>query len=558
MLNPNIADIYPITTEATESGNIYDVVPYMGHAHAATHPQHTYALAHLRGIGAAPMHKMRVLEIGCSMGSNLQPIAALYPDSEFIGVDPSEVQIDLANENAEAIGLKNCRFYNFAADSITADMGQFDYIISHGVFSWIDDEARACIMRVAQEHLTEKGLFAVSYNCAPGWNFLKSARDLALFHTQNIRDPLLRIQQTRRIIETVGEYSATSDIYRKYFQEQGKSLVQRPDYYIFHEHLEPNNRALYFTEFMDLANTHGLAYVCESNNNFAEDLSVFKPEARQFLSTIQNAVVREQYVDYFVNRQFRSSILCRQECKPDADVQRASIKHIHYRAGYRLQEKQQDGENITELKIRNNTIPIKDKATIALLRVLLKSSEISLDFDGWVAQAQSQFADQFSDSVEKHLGDVLPLFIRRDLLKYWPHKPDAMKQVADKPKVYKHARFWGQNNKGNGLCNYFGESLAKLPRQLAVVVHLMDGEHSRAQIGEVLREAFLDGRLVLSDKNIAELLNQYEEGKQPPRYSLGQKHETVQRLTSQQLDHLVTQAMTANCELLVNLQLSMR
>ena len=233
MQQKSLQDIHPITTSATEKGDIYDVVPYMGPAHSSTHPQHLYALAHMRGIAAAEMKNMRVLEIGCSMGSNLQPIATLYPDAEFVGVDPSKVQIDLANKNAEAIGLKNCRFYNLYADAITKEMGKFDYIICHGVFSWIDDAARESILRVGKNNLAENGLFAINYNCLPGWNFLKSTRDLALFHTKNIRDPLLRIHQTRRIIESVGDHSSASEIYSKYFQDQGKSLVQRPDYYIF-------------------------------------------------------------------------------------------------------------------------------------------------------------------------------------------------------------------------------------------------------------------------------------------------------------------------------------
>ena len=309
---------------------------------------------------------------------------------------------------------------------------------------------------------------------------------------------------------------------------------------------------------MELATQHDLSFVCESNNNFGENLSMFKPEAQQFLSAIYDTLEREQYVDYFVNRQFRSTILCLKDCKPDNAIQQASIKKIYYRAGYALQDKEQDGETITELKIRNSNTPIREKATVALLRTLADSSQTSLSFDEWAAEANEKYASEFDKPVETQLMGILPLLIRRDFVKYWPHKPSAIKHVAEIPHVYKHARFWGQNKDGNGFCNYFGESLKPLPRQLSLIIDLMDGKHTRTQISEALRKAFLDGDLILSNKNIAELLKQYEEDKPVPNYSLSEKRNVVHRLTPEQLDALVEQAMKANYDLLVKMQLSVQ
>src|SRR6185436_12341439 len=59
-----------------------------------------------------------------------------------------------------------------ATDFATAadfDLPRFDYIVAHGVYSWIDATGREDVRRFIDRHLAPGGLVYVSYNAMPGW-----------------------------------------------------------------------------------------------------------------------------------------------------------------------------------------------------------------------------------------------------------------------------------------------------------------------------------------------------------------------------------------------------
>ena len=72
----------------------YDEVPYTSYSFPETHPDRMATVAHLFNLKPPPPDRCRVLELGCASGGNLAPMAALYPESEFLGIDLSRVQIE--------------------------------------------------------------------------------------------------------------------------------------------------------------------------------------------------------------------------------------------------------------------------------------------------------------------------------------------------------------------------------------------------------------------------------------------------------------------------------
>src|SRR5579875_2980319 len=98
-------------------------------------------MAALHGLSPAPIESCRVLEIGCSEGGNLIPMAYAIPGAEFTGFDLAGQPIARGQERIRALGLGNIRL--FQADLVTADtgpdrggLGDFDYIVAHGLYSW--------------------------------------------------------------------------------------------------------------------------------------------------------------------------------------------------------------------------------------------------------------------------------------------------------------------------------------------------------------------------------------------------------------------------------------
>ena len=68
---------------------------------------------------------------------------------------------------------------------------KFDYIICHGVYSWVLEATRAAILRLCRDGLTNHGVAYISYNTYPGWRLRQVVREAMLFHAGG-RTPILR------------------------------------------------------------------------------------------------------------------------------------------------------------------------------------------------------------------------------------------------------------------------------------------------------------------------------------------------------------------------------
>src|SRR5947209_2271282 len=117
----------------TTPANSYDALPYATRPRRATHPDSLATVAVLMGMTPAPVDRSRVLELGCGTGGNLTPMAATLPESHFVGIDLSPVQIAAAESVAQALGLTNVDFKTASILDVDDSWGQFDYIICHGV-----------------------------------------------------------------------------------------------------------------------------------------------------------------------------------------------------------------------------------------------------------------------------------------------------------------------------------------------------------------------------------------------------------------------------------------
>ena len=90
--------------------NKYDTLAYAARANAQSHPDRLATVARLLGIAAPAVESARVLEVGCSDGANLLPMAADLPQATFTGCDISPRAIAKARDGAAALGLANVTF----------------------------------------------------------------------------------------------------------------------------------------------------------------------------------------------------------------------------------------------------------------------------------------------------------------------------------------------------------------------------------------------------------------------------------------------------------------
>src|SRR5471030_3018691 len=114
---------------------VYNEVQYPSAVYAQTHPDRLAMMATLYGMTPAPVEKCRVLELGCGDGWNLITMAYGLPGSEFTGIDLASEPISRGSALTTKVGMRNLSLREMdVADA--ADLGEFDYIIAHGLYSW--------------------------------------------------------------------------------------------------------------------------------------------------------------------------------------------------------------------------------------------------------------------------------------------------------------------------------------------------------------------------------------------------------------------------------------
>lgn len=126
----------------------YDEIVYPSYPYAQSHPSHLATVARLFGLRSPDLARCRVLELGCAGGGNLLPMAVRYPDATFVGIDLSARQVELGRKAIQTLGLTNLDLRAASITDVTADWGTFDYILCHGVYSWVPDAVQDKILDI--------------------------------------------------------------------------------------------------------------------------------------------------------------------------------------------------------------------------------------------------------------------------------------------------------------------------------------------------------------------------------------------------------------------------
>ena len=296
----------------------YDETPYPSLSYAQTHPDRLATVATLLGLQPARVERCRVLELGCATGGNLLPMAYGLPNSKFIGIDNSRRQIEVCRHTAEAMGVTNVESLDADVTALPADLGRFDYIVAHGMYSWMPEPARDKLLQACREHLAPQGVAYVSYNTYPGWHLLQMVRELMLYRTRGIDDPTERVTEARRFVSILaeacsGDESAHGAFLRAYEANVMPKLADEPgsaDALLLHDELEAVNAPVYFHQFAEHAARHGMQYLCEARLADVMPVQLSPDTAERFAGLTRDPIELEQYMDFLKNRSFRGTLLC--------------------------------------------------------------------------------------------------------------------------------------------------------------------------------------------------------------------------------------------------------
>ncbi len=291
----------------------YDQVPYLDRSHASTHPDRLATIATLLGLEPPALARCRVLELGCANGRNLLPMAMALPEATFVGVDLSARQIADGQAAVAELGLTNLHLRHASLADVDAGYGLFDYILCHGVFSWVEAAVQEAILAICHTNLAENGVAYVSYNAFPGWHDKLKVREMMLRQARHIADPQVRIRKSREFVgllaNLVAPEGAPSTPYGARLRAEAELIAAQDDDYIFHEYLEEVNAPLYISEFAERAACRGLQYLADADRGLRSLESLPAPVVEAMRQHTEGIVAQEQLLDYFTNATFRCTLL---------------------------------------------------------------------------------------------------------------------------------------------------------------------------------------------------------------------------------------------------------
>ena len=314
----------------------YDAVPYESHAFPQTAPGRLAAVAYLLGLDALDVSTARVLEIGCAAGGNLIPFALSHPQAQVVGIDLSPVQVDHGRRRVQSLGLANLELLQGDVASMDlAGLGQFDFIICHGVYSWVPENVQEAILTAFHTMLAPGGVAYISYNVYPGWKAKEIVRDAMLLRGGDRVSPDEKLSYARGMIDFFEEVAPADSVVAKALADYRAISSTVGDAYVLHEYLEPFNKPCYFLEFGRRADPHRLTYLGDAQvqtmfaKNYGEKIS-----APLLKECGHSQVLVEQYLDFFGNRTFRQSLLVHSERAPQItyNPDRSRYARLHFAA----------------------------------------------------------------------------------------------------------------------------------------------------------------------------------------------------------------------------------
>ena len=296
---------------------IYKELGYKSYPFPFTTPAYLEAYGALVGLNTPPAKTARVLELGATYGGNIISQAVHNPEATFVGIELSQDQVEKGNKIISDAKLDNVSLVQGDILNFDETLGTFDYIIAHGFYSWISDEMKDKLLDIISNHLADNGIAYVSYNTYPGWHTMEEVRQLMLFANRG-HDELTHKEKVLRG-KTVGSLVGSQILNYDNLKERNskflgalRSVMQKDDYYVGHDHLEPHNDPCYFYQFNDHLKAHNLSYVCDADLTLSMVRTYDESIADKLEKLAPNSQAdQEQYLDFMLDTPFRKSIICK-------------------------------------------------------------------------------------------------------------------------------------------------------------------------------------------------------------------------------------------------------
>jgi SAM-dependent methyltransferase len=456
----------------TDTVSSYDQVPYIFYSFPESQPRRLQAVAHLLGLQTPAPAQCRVLELGCAVGGNIVPMAYSLPKANLLGIDLVASQIETAKKFAAASGVKNLDLRAASITDVTPEWGKFDYIIAHGVFSWIPHDVAAKVLQICAEQLTPNGVAYISFNTYPGWHVRMWAREAMLFHADKIEDPIQKARAGRDFILALAQSPFASAL----LKGEVEYLQGSPESYILHEYLEGINQPFYFGDFAARIAQQGLQYLGDALQNGIVAAENWQPFRSWMEANKDDLIRQEQYADFVRNRVFRRALICHGNLTIDRTQMLAQAETM-YAAAFLRQSDEGNGMSRFEHsrgRLVTGAGPLHD-ALVTISRRFPQAISMKEVIDGAAGQ---QRATLLRELLNCWMNGMLELYV---------DPPAVLAQApSDKPRASLVARYLAAQNQAPINQRHGNIPVDATQRRF---IQLLDGTRTRDQLAAELGTA---------------------------------------------------------------------
>ncbi|WP_394845950.1 class I SAM-dependent methyltransferase [Pendulispora brunnea] len=449
----------------------YDRLPYTDHAYAESHPNRLAVVARLSGWVAPELAAARILEIGCARGGNLLPMAMSLPGAALVGIDPSQRQVDEALRIAGEAQLPNVRVLHTGFETAELEPGSFDYVLCHGLYSWIAVESRRALLRAIGQWLAPGGVAYVSFNTLPGWYERMAAKDW------------LRRAPSDEALASLGwlreQVSPELATYRYGLSRVLERLHETDPAYLVHEYLSEEHHPEYVGTFLAEAAEAGLAYLGDAiPQNVALELLPDDVGAR--VRELEVATTQET-IDFVKGTSFRRALLVRAEACAERGwrwpkrLDPAAIGSL--RIASRLREESPGSDFFRGAR---ESVQVPDPAARAALRELQRVAPRSLAF---------QELPGADPALASELFDV---WLATGELDLYAHAPPMAQSAGEHPEAPPLVRLQAAHAGDATITNLWHQEVRLLEPLVRFVLARLDGTRTAPQL---VREAERAGLL---------------------------------------------------------------
>jgi methyltransferase-like protein/2-polyprenyl-3-methyl-5-hydroxy-6-metoxy-1,4-benzoquinol methylase len=484
----------------------YDEIAYPTFPHSSTHPDRLATIATHFGMKPAPVERCRVLELGCSNGTNLLSMAVALPESEFVGVDLAGRPIARGMAIVEALGLKNIALRNLDVLEMAPDYGKFDFIIVHGLYAWVPSVVRDQILAICKGSLQPQGIAYVSYNTFPGCYSRLMAREMMVFHNRDFHDPQQQTQQAITLLKLLANARTEPELYTKVLQDEFERISKRPREAVYHDELAEVFQPVYFHQFMEHAERYELQFVGEADF-FEMHTGGLTPQAKEVLDKISDDIIlREQYLDFMRGRAFRKTLLCHKDVPLDRSGKSVSVRLFYVSSQARPNSPAPNfspGAEETFASGSGAELVTANPLARALLWYLIESQPQRIPFHQLVSEVERRarrglgFVPKPEQDFASELADFVWLMYSAGLLDLHVYVPPFATKVSERPVASPLARIEARD--GEVITTLHHRSLRLGDSLQRGLVMLMDGTRDHNALRKDLLGLFESGALTLVD-----------------------------------------------------------